>query len=153
MARKRHVPPLLRDEAEVRKDQSNRRRPKKQEKKVARAIGGKRQPGSGSNQWAKGDVLRDGPPQDLDRTFSMLVECKRSMGKKSIRVEADWLTKITNEALPQGKYPALALQFDEEVMRACARGRGGVPAPEDWIAVPLMAFRAMLEDLDVEDGP
>jgi hypothetical protein len=72
------------------------------------------------------------------------------MDKKSIRLEARWLTKITAEALGTGKYPAIALQFDKVVMRQVARERGGVPASADWIAVPLSTFRAMLEALGEE---
>lgn len=137
------VPPLLQDPVEVRKKESNHRRPKRQEKKVAAAIGGRRQPGSGAFDSHKGDVSRN------DASFPLLVECKRSMGKKSIRLEARHLTKITNEALGEGKYPALALQFDEEVMRALARG-GKAQADTDWIAVSLSTFQAMLEALGEE---
>lgn len=115
--------------------------PKKQEKDVAKAIGGKRRPGSGSLPMLKGDVERD------DTGFPLLVECKRTMGNKSIRVEAAFLIKITSEALMEGKYPALAIQFDQKVMDRVARIRGQMSAEPDWIAVPLTTFSAMLEAL------
>jgi len=138
------LPPLLQDEGEQRKRESNYRRPKKQEKKVAKAVGGRRQPGSGAFGAHKGDVKRD------DNEFPLLVECKRSMGKRSIRLELHHLTKITTEALETGKHPALAIQFDAEVVREVAAARGEEAASEDWIAVPLMTFQAMLEGLGAE---
>ncbi len=120
--------------------EAQHKRPKKQEEKVASSIGGRRQRGSGSSDFAKGDVSRDAD-------FPLLVECKRSMGKESIRVEARWLTKITAEAQAVDKYPALAIQFDDEVMKRVAIKHGGAQAESDWMAVPLSTFQGMLEAL------
>jgi hypothetical protein len=138
------LPPLLQDEEQVNQRLSHHRLPKRQEKKVGSSIGGRRQGGSGSYWEQKGDARRDGAG------FPLLVECKRSMGKKSIRLELNHLTKITNEALGSGKYPALDLQFDESVVTEVARARRQMPADTDWIAVPLSTFRAMLEALGEE---
>ena len=143
--RDRPVPYLLGDDDAEKRRQALHRRPKQQEKKVAKAIGGRRQPGSGSDPRAKGDVRRD------DDGFPMLVECKRSMGKKSIRLEAAWLTKITAEAFAGNRHPALAIQFDQEIMREVARAHGRMIAEADWIAVPLSSFRGMLEALGEKD--
>lgn len=140
----RAVPPLLQDGDKAKRKQAQHKRPKKHEERVAGALGAHRRGGSGSHPSAKGDVRRE------DAGFPLLVECKRSMGKMSIRLEARWLTKITKEAMGENKYPAIALQFDDEVMIAVARKHGGVPASADWVAVPLSTFRAMLEELGEE---
>lgn len=108
---------------------------------MATAVGGGRRPGSGAFDGLKGDVQR------RDRGFPLLVECKRTMDKQSIRLEAGHLTKISAEAMGCGAYPALALQFDKEVMDKVARGDARPPASTDWVAVPLHVFQAMLEAL------
>jgi len=140
MISKGKVPPLLQDEGEQKRRESYHRRPRKQEKKVAKALGGRRQPGSGAFGSLKGDVKRE------HEGFPLLVECKRT-GKLSLRLEVSHLTKITNEALASGRHPALAVQFDEHIVGGVARHRGEEPASTDWIAVPLMTFQAMLEAL------
>jgi len=140
----RHIPSLLRDRSDEKRREAHHRRPKAQEKKVAKAVGGSRRPGSGAFDGLKGDVLRS------DKSFPLLVECKRSMGKQSIRLEASHLTKISAEAMGSGSYPALSVQFDEEVMRAIAVADQRPVASADWIAVPLHVFQAMLEALGEE---
>jgi Holliday junction resolvase len=137
------LPPLLQDEGEQKRRDAHHRKPKRHEKKVAGAIGGKRQPGSGAFNGLKGDVRRD------QEGFPLLVECKRTI-YRTIPVEAYYLTKITTEALAAGKYPALALQFDKVVMQSVAQSRREQPASEDWVAVPLSTFQAMLEALGEE---
>lgn len=144
MSTPRHVPSLLKDRAEERHRDSHHRKPRSQEKKVAAAIGGSRRPGSGAFAGLKGDVQR------AHKGFPLLVECKRSMGNRSIRLEASHLTKISAEALGSGAYPALALQFDTEVMAQVARADERAPASADWVAVPLHVFQAMLEALGDE---
>lgn len=143
--RREKLPPLLRPDGmkEKKHRESHHKRPKAQEKGVAAAVGGRKTRGSGSFE-DKGDVDR------ADASFPLKVECKRSMGKKSIRLEAGHLTKITAEAMAQGAFPALDLQFDKEVMEQVARGQGRAPAATDWIAVPLPVFQAMLEVLGEE---
>lgn len=127
-------PPLLREGGmeERKKSKTNRHKPKRHEQRVAAAVGGSRQPGSGAFEGAKGDVRRD------HIGFPLLVECKRTSGQKSLRVEAAWLDKISREASGQNKYPALSIEFDEAEV---------VAAEATWVAVPLTVFRAMLEAL------
>jgi Holliday junction resolvase len=136
----RHVPPLLQDAAVVAKRDATMRRPRRQEKKVARELGGSRQPGSGAF-GLKGDVRR------RSASFPMLIECKRVSGKESIRIELGVLAKISSEAGQTGAYPALEIQFDEEVVRQFSLRLRVSPPSADWIAVPLVVFRAMLEGL------
>jgi len=139
----RHVPPLLQDPAVTGKRDATIRKPRQQEKTVAAAVGGRRQPGSGAFSGLKGDVRRSGQ-------FPMLVECKRVSGQESIRVEMKVLAKIAAEAADRGASPALSIQFDEDVARKLSLRLGFPPMSADWIAVPLFVFRAMLEALGEE---
>lgn len=140
------LPPLLREGGmeERKKAKSHRRKPKAQERKVASAIGGRIQPGSGAFESHKGDALREGGK------FPLLVECKRTTGNASLSVKAEWLGKITREALAKDRYPALSIEFDAEVMAAEAQGR--MAAETTWVALPLSTLRALLEELG-EEGP
>lgn len=137
------LPPLLQVETNNAKRVSHHQLPKQQEKDVAKAVGGRRRPASGALPFLKGDVDRD------DSGFPLLIECKRSSGK-SIRLEASFLAKITTEALMEGKYPALAIQFDGSVMQDMSQAGRQMSASTDWIAIPLSTFSAILEALGEE---
>ena len=76
---------------------------KQQEKKVAKYVGGKRQPNSGATPFYKGDVITD----------EFLIECKtKTTDCKSFTIKEDWLLKNEEEAFAMGgKYPALCFDF------------------------------------------
>lgn len=79
---------------------SGAKRVKVQEKRVAEDLGGRRQPGSG-NQWhAKGDV----------KSPEFLIECKQT-DKLSYRLERAVLDKIETEAILAGKQALLQVEF------------------------------------------
>jgi hypothetical protein len=149
-AKKRRLKEHRASKAGQAKKKTHQKKPKAQEKKTAKAVGGRRQPGSGSLSHAKGDVKREGD-------FALLVENKRVDYKRgtkkglSIGVKAEWLGKITREAFDENASPALAIQFDDEVMRQETR-RHGVTVETDWIALPLPVLKRLLERLgeDVE---
>lgn len=75
----------------------------RQEKKVAKAIGGRQTANSGATKFAKGDVNTD----------LFLIECKTCMtDKKSFSIKEDWLIKNKEEAFDMGKsYNALVFNF------------------------------------------
>lgn len=75
----------------------------KQEKKVAKAIGGKQVSNSGATAFNKGDVT----------SASFLIECKTCVeNKKSFSIKKDWLEKNKEEAFAMGKdYSAVAFNF------------------------------------------
>lgn len=74
----------------------------KQEKKVAKAVGGRRTANSGATAFQKGDVV----------SSSFLIECKtKTMDSKSFTVKEDWLLKNEEEAFAMGKNNT-ALCFD-----------------------------------------
>lgn len=75
---------------------------KKQENKVAKIIGGKRQANSGATAFQKGDVITD----------NFLIECKtKTTDCKSFTVKEDWLLKNEEEAFAMGRESALCFDF------------------------------------------
>lgn len=75
----------------------------KQEKKVAKVVGGKQTPNSGATSWSKGDVTTD----------KFLIEAKTCMTeKKSFSIKKEWLEKNKEEAFEMGKeYSVLVFNF------------------------------------------
>ena len=75
---------------------------KRQETKVAKAVGGKRTANSGATPFSKGDVITD----------QFLIECKtKTADCKSFTIKEDWLLKNEEEAFAMGKNNS-ALCFD-----------------------------------------
>lgn len=78
----------------------------KQEKAVAKAVGGRKVINSGATSFDKGDVI----------TADFLIECKTTTAtnKASFSIKQEWLTKNKEEAFAVGKHHnALAFQFGE----------------------------------------
>lgn len=73
----------------------------KHEKRLAKAIGGSRTAASGAFWSRKGDVRND----------SLLIEHKWT-GKKSKTITSAELTKITNEAIMDGRLPVFGIHLD-----------------------------------------
>ena len=90
---------------------------RRSEKRVAKKLGKRPVPGSGSQPGAKGDIR-------LDR---MLMETK-STAKGSISVKKAWLDKITREALAANRIPVLVISFTTPVGDSVRNG--------DWLLVP-----------------
>ena len=82
---------------------STRKVSKKQEARLAKTLGGKRQSNSGATPFQKGDVL----------TELFAIEAKTSMTpKQSISIRKEWVDKIRREAFAMGKpYSAVAFDF------------------------------------------
>jgi hypothetical protein len=82
---------------------SNRFYSSRQEKKVAKAIGGKQVSNSGATAFNKGDVTTD----------LFLLECKTCVdNKKSFSIKKEWLDKNKEEQFEMGKdYSALVFNF------------------------------------------
>lgn len=92
-----------------------------QEGESARVLRGRRTRGSGSGN-DKGDA----------HNWFARDECKTT-GKGSLRVEMEWLCKISREARDTGLLPMFTMGFD------------GMPSgfSADWFAVPAETFDAM----------
>jgi len=75
---------------------------KQQEKKIAKAVDGKRQANSGATAFQKGDVITD----------QFLIEAKtKTKDCKSFTVKEDWLLKNEEEAFAMGRESALCFDF------------------------------------------
>ena len=94
----------------------------RQEKKVAKAIGGKQTANSGATAFNKGDVFTD----------DWLIECKTKWNvAKSFTIKREWLEKNKEEAFAMGKdYNALAFDY----------GDG-----KNWYVVDEKTFRYFVE--------
>ena len=78
----------------------------RQEKKVAKAIGGRKTANSGATAFSKGDVYTD----------NWLIECKTTTctQKASFSIKREWLEKNREEAFAMRKdYNALAFDFGD----------------------------------------
>lgn len=100
----------------------------KAEKHTSRRLGGKARAGSGSIEGFKGDI----------ELSAFLVENK-STEHKSIALKYDWLSKISREAICEGRDPALAIQFVDKF---------GHPIAKDatWVMVPERVFKEIIDD-------
>lgn len=114
--------------------------PQEQEKTVAKTLGGRAQPGSGSSDYAKGDVLQ-GVKGAVFRFNRFLIECKQTI-HASIRIEGKWLAKITREAQQAGREPALHFEI---------HGCDDPMVEREWVAVPMSVFRRLFEDEEESD--
>lgn len=87
----------------------------RQEKRLAKLLGGRKQPMSGALPGMKGDV----------KTSLMTVEAKQT-AKKSIRITLEMLKKIEDESIGSASVPAIAIELL------------GRPAgyQQDWIMLP-----------------
>lgn len=78
----------------------------KQEKAIAKAVGGKQTANSGATDFQKGDVIIGG-------SASWLIEAKtKTSSSESISIKKEWFEKNEYEAAEMGKkYTALAFNF------------------------------------------
>lgn len=97
-----------------------KKKSKKQEKRIAREVGGKQTPGSGSRWNAKGDV----------KTSSLLIEAKTTT-HRSFSVTSTILDKISEEAVLCGRTPVLSV----EITSGIRPKRYAVLAWEDFLAL------------------
>lgn len=84
---------------------STRKKSSQQEKRIAKAMGGKQVIGSGSTPFLKGDVIVD----------NLFIEAKTKMEpSKSISVKKEWIEKAKEQALATRKRDyAVAISFGE----------------------------------------
>lgn len=77
----------------------------KQEKHVAKAIGGKQVANSGATKFSKGDVRSD----------TWLIECKtKTSPSQSMSIKKEWIDKNEEEAFAMGKpHSALCFSFGD----------------------------------------
>lgn len=107
-----------------------RKKSMKQEDRLAKKLGGRRQKASGALPGNRGDV----------RMPELLAEAKRT-DKKSISIKLSYLEKISKEAVSCDCVPAVAIEF------------GDTPplVEKDWVMVPAGFLRELLDAFRVED--
>lgn len=103
---------------------------KKQEKQVAKTVGGKTVPNSGAIKFGAGDVQTD----------NILIECKTCVQeKKSFSIKREWLDKNEEEAFSVGKqYSVLTFNFGEDT--------------DNYYVLNERTFKKFLELLSNEEG-
>lgn len=97
----------------------------KQEKAVAKAVGGKKSANSGATRFEKGDVYTD----------NWLIECKtKTTPSESISIKKSWLEKNEEEAFSmQKEHSALAFNF------------GDLHFPENYYIISETEFKRFLK--------
>jgi len=95
------------------------------EKKLAKDVGGYRQPASGALDGMKGDVVMD----------EYLLDSKET-GAKSIIVSSKDLNKVSKEAREMGRTPALVLKLSGVQLGTA----------KQWVCLPLRDFMELVED-------
>ena len=113
------------------RDDSDKKKPTryfsdKQEKAVAKAIGGKQTANSGATVHQKGDVSTD----------KILVECKtKTTESKSISIQKEWLEKLRSESIYMKKpYYALFFNFG--------------PDESNYVIIPENLYTQIVEKLN-----
>lgn len=102
----------------------------KQEKKVAKVVGGTQTANSGATAFQKGDVV----------TNDWLIECKtKTKDCSSFTIKEDWLLKNEEEAFAMGKQ-ASALCFDF-----------GPSANKRYYVISERLFQALKKSLEEEN--
>lgn len=101
----------------------------RQEKQVAKTLGGSVVPNSGAIKFGAGDV----------QTEKLLIECKTcTTEKKSFSIKQDWLSKLEEEAFSVGKqYPVLVFNFG--------------PGMDNYYVLNERTFKKFIEFLSNED--
>lgn len=127
---------------ETNADQASRSN--KNERRLAKRLGGKRIARSGGKLWSgrlRGETARAGSigiegSTALTEGGDVAVrdfhfENKRTV-KKSMGIQRDWLRGVQDAAKRMGKDPGLIITFED-----------GRKDPEDWVAVPIAIFERL----------
>ncbi len=86
------------------KGATKKEKSQRQEKNVAKLVGGRATISSGSLHFDKADVV----------SKSFRIECKRT-DKEFLRIDKKWLTKIKKEALESKVLPAVNIEINGEM--------------------------------------
>lgn len=101
---------------------------KKSEKRLAKQIGAKLHPNSGSTPGAKSDASLQSYRMEMKSTVTQVMV-----------VEMAWLVKIAKEALDHGQTPVVTLAFVD------AHGRPRMQHYAEWVAIPLVTFQELTD--------
>jgi len=97
------MPSSFRSKKDSDKSHPTRYYSSRQEKDVAKAVGGKQQSNSGATMFQKGDVVNN----------KFLLECKTvTKSQKSFTMHEEWFTKNLDEGMREGKeFSAVVFNF------------------------------------------
>jgi hypothetical protein len=102
---------------------------RKSEKRLTKDMGMKALPSSGALPGFKSDgIYRN----------HFRVEMK-SAKTKAIKLERDWLAKISQEAISHGQEPALTISFVTE------EGKPAMQLNPEWVAIPRHVFEELVQ--------
>ncbi len=104
---------------------------KRSERKVARKMGARLHPNSGSMRGAKSDASKG----------SFRLEMKSTVNQTMV-LEMAWLVKIAQEALQHGQTPAIVVSFVDP------QGQSRLKNYAEWVLMPMAAFQE-LTDVEV----
>ena len=123
---------IERNPIQVRAAKDKVKRSRKMEADLAKRMGGKAQPASGSSRLAgfKGDVRKMG---------SWRVEHKFTDATKSYHLQLPDLAKIIGQAMDANEYPAMVIEFTR--------------AKESFAVIPLTLFLEMVDATDKHSAP
>ena len=117
----------------IKEGQATRVYSDKQEKNVAKLVGGKQTKNSGATLFQKSDVL----------TKLFTIECKtKSKNSDSITIKKEWFDKQVMESIQMGKkYNAVVINFGPEA-----------PYNENHFIINETLFQKLIQYLEAEDG-
>jgi hypothetical protein len=105
---------------------------RKSEKRTLKSMGAKAQPASGAMAGAKSDGI-------LKRGEQFRLELK-STTAQAVKLECEWLEKISQEALHHRQIPALVLSFVD------GEGKPVMKRNAEWVAIPRHVFEELTEE-------
>ena len=128
---------------------STRKKSSQQEKRIAKAMGGKQVVGSGSTPFLKGDVI-------VDKLF---IEAKTKMEpSKSITVKKEWLEKAKEQALATRKADyTVAISFgdpkefyiiEDTLMEELYKSREALMLIQDFLDTQYIEDKAIQEIIE-----
>jgi len=110
----------------------------REERKIAKKLGGRTYRGSGNLPWSKHDSAT--ARGDIS-TIDLHIEHKRiEPSTKSLSVKREWLEKVTSGARRVSKVPSLVLHYE-----------GAKGYAEDWLMMPLDVAQRLLAVLQEKD--
>ena len=114
-----------------------RLRVKKQEKALAKSLGGKRAPGSGGLRQSRWTTFgRGGGVPDV-RAAGTSAEAKLTV-KSSITIKLSWLEAITKAAILKNRVPLVQLLID-------ASSQSSQLVPKEWAVIPWAEYLRLRE--------
>lgn len=132
----------------IKRNKTNRDRSKAMERKVAKYLGGRRQPGSGAMSPFKGDCLI--PLQNHKSSY--LIECKSSASMKGkyhrIRLALSWFPKLEFERKAMNcLFGILIIHFHNQVNDYVFFALRDVQRLKKWFSEDTLTFFATISDL------